>query len=354
LLQLSLIKDVGNITIQNLLEKVGADGLENLHQFILSDFLKLGLSQARAKQLVAGLADDTNLKKELALITKYQVSWITLADEGYPALLRHIQGSPPVLYWKGSLAALQDRALAIVGSRQANQYGQSVINEIVPQMVQAGYTIVSGGALGIDAMAHQAALKAGGTTIVVCGTGLKYVYPAQHATMFAEIIANGGAVVSSFAMDTVGMPNNFPARNRIISGLSQGCLVVQAAAQSGAKITAQFALEQGREVFVIPGLFGDPLSAGCHNLAQQGAKLVHNIEDILSELVPSYRPLVQNINKTTSNSADLLVNLCSSPISFDALLATVELESNALQERLFELQLDGILKQNFAGLWEKC
>lgn len=353
LLQLSLIPEIGPSTIQNLLEKIGADDFLNLHQFKVADFLALGLSLPRANHLVRGLQDDKQLTQELNLISKYHVKWTTINDQDYPYLLRQIPGAPAILYWTGNLVSWPERALAVVGSRQANQYGNRVIDEIVPQLVQAGYAIVSGGALGADAMAHRAALAAGGVTIVVGGTGLQHAYPAQHARLFAQIAANGGAVVSNFAMNVAGFAGNFPARNRIISGLSQGCLVVQAAEQSGAKITAHFALEQGREVFVIPGCFGDPLSAGCHRLAQQGAKVVHNITDILGEFTPLVASKLKNNVKTASNSSDLLVNLCSSPVSFDMLQEQLKIENNELQERLFELQLQGYIKQNFAGLWEK-
>lgn len=353
LLQLSLIPEIGPNTIQNLLEKIGADDFLNLHQFKANDFLALGLSLSRANQLVSGLKNERQLVQELALISKHHAQWTTIVDHDYPELLKHIQGAPAVLYWKGNLANFPQKALAVVGSRQANQYGKRVIDEVVPQLVQAGYAIVSGGALGADAMAHRATLAAGGVTIVVGGTGLMHSYPAKHERLFAEIAANGGAIVSSFAMNVAGLPGNFPARNRIISGLSQGCLVVQAAVQSGAKITAHFALEQGREVFVVPGCFGDPLSAGCHALAQQGAKVVHNITDILGEFSPVSVNKLKNNIKTTSNSGDLLVDLCSAPVSFDDLQTQLNIEANELHERLLELQLGGQIKQNFAGLWEK-
>lgn len=357
LLQLALIPEIGPNTIQNLLEKVGVDGVMHLHQLKMKDLIAIGLSVSRAQHLITGLQNERQLELELALIAKHNVHWTTILDDHYPSKLKAIQGAPPILYWKGNLLNWPERALAVVGSRQANHYGKRVIDEVVPQLVQAGYAIVSGGALGADTMAHRATLQAGGITLVVVGTGLVHTYPAQNARLFEEVVANGGAIVSNFAMNTRGLPGNFPARNRIVSGLSLGCLVVQAAAQSGAKITAHFALEQGREVFVIPGAFGDSLSAGCHELAQQGAKVVHSVGDILDEFSLISRPLIVNklkINvESASNSVDLLVDLCSTPVSFDDLQTQLNIETGELQARLLELQFEGRVQQNFAGLWKK-
>lgn len=359
ILQLSLIEEVGPATIGHLLEKIGADNLLSLHQFKLLDLQKLGFSPKKAQLILAGLRDTKSLEQELSLIAKHRVNWITILDSAYPENLKQISGAPAVLYWQGDLLNLLKRSLAVVGARKANNYAKTVIDQIVPELVLAGYTIVSGGALGVDAMAHRATLQAGGKTIVVCGTGLVHSYPAVHKKLYEQIIASGGAVVSCFNMATTGMPGNFPARNRIISGLSQGCLVVQAASSSGAKITAQFALEQGRELFVVPGLFGDELSAGCHELAQQGAKVIHTCEDIFIELQPerkafTHKPVVVSTNllKSACSLDDLIINLCSRQISIDDLQVELNLSIVAVQDRLFDLQLQGRVKQNFAGLWE--
>lgn len=360
ILQLSLIEEIGPVTIGSLLEKIGADHFLNLHQLKPLDLQNLGLSPKKASLILAGLRSTQILEQELNLIAKYQVNWTTILDQDYPAALRHIAGSPVVLYWRGDLLNLLDRALAVVGSRKANHYAKNVIDQIVPGLVQAGYTIVSGGALGVDAMAHRAALQMGGKTIVVCGTGLMHSYPSSHQKLYDQIVASGGALVSCFSMATTGLPGNFPARNRIISGLSAGCVVVQAASSSGAKITAQFALEQGRELFVVPGLFGDELSAGCHELAQQGAKVIHRLEDIFSDLLQerkqvTYQPAVSKpgLLKSACDLDNLIINLCSMPIGLADLQDKLDLPVVELQDRLFDLQLQGLVKQNFAGLWEK-
>jgi len=360
ILQLSLIEEVGPVTVGNLFEKIGADNFLNLHQFKLQDFQNFGFSPQKANLIFVGLRNTRALEQELNLISKHQIHWTTIFDQDYPERLRHIAGAPVVLYWRGDLLNLQDRVLAIVGSRKANHYAKSVIDQLVPDLVAAGYTIASGGALGVDAMAHRAALTAGGKTIVVCGTGLMHSYPVAHKKLYDQIVLSGGAIVSCFNMAMTGLPGNFPARNRIISGLSEGCLVVQAASQSGAKITAQFTLEQGRELFVVPGLFGDELSAGCHELAQQGAKVIHRVEDIFSELQPACKRMTKKIDTTghalLKNDYDidrLIINICSAPVGFDDLQVQLALPAVELKDRLFDLQLQGYIKQNFAGLWEK-
>ncbi len=360
LLQLTLIADVGANTICNLIEKLGTEQLLALYQMSQYEISQLGISPIKAAKIWSGLRDFQKLDRELDLIAKFQVFWTTILDSDYPKLLKNIPGAPAVLYWRGNLAKWPTRALAIVGSRQATSYANRVIEQIVPSLVQSGYAIVSGGALGVDTMAHQATLANHGETIVVCGTGLKHAYPMQNQRLFDQIAAANGAIVSSFNMETTGLPGNFPARNRIISGLSNGCLVVQAASQSGAKITAQFALEQGRELFVVPGLFGDLLSAGCHELAQQGAKVINSVTDIFSDLQPErktilYQPLVPSTNlvKTSCDISNLIINLCSSAVSQDTLADQLNLELSELQTRLFDLQLQGQIRQNFAGLWEK-
>lgn len=352
LLQLSLVDGVGSGTLQFLIDRLGVEGLVNLPKMQVADFGKFGFSVNRAAALVAGLCNLAALDHELELMQRYGVQWASVLDPSYPQRLLQISNPPTILYWRGSLPNDSDLALAVVGSRAANHYGQRVINEIVPALVQAGAVIISGGALGADAMAHRAALAAGGKTVVVCGVGLQHYYPKLHQRLFEEILAKGGALISSFSMELEAIPGHFPARNRIIAGLSQGCLVVQAAAQSGAKITAMHALEQGREVFVVPGLFGDALSAGCHNLAQQGAKLVHSVADILAELPGFVIDKQLELEEPETDLNRLVIRLCGRPLTFGELQAQLPpVAAPELQTRLFELQLQGRVCQNFAGLW---
>lgn len=210
---------------------------------------------------------------------------VALADEGYPERLRTIADPPAVLYCDGVLAPEDRYAIAIVGARQATPYGLRITTILAGELAARGFTIVSGLARGIDAAAHRAALEAGGRTIAVLGCGLDVDYPPQHADLRKEIAASGAAV-TEFAAGTLPLAHHFPKRNRIISGLSLGVVVVEAAESSGSLITARLALEQGREVFAVPGPVDSPLSKGPHGLLKQGAKLTETIDDIVEELLP--------------------------------------------------------------------
>jgi DNA processing protein len=210
---------------------------------------------------------------------------IALADDRYPAWLRAIPDPPAVLYCDGRIEPRDRQAVAIVGARKATPYGLRVTETLARELSGAGFTIVSGFARGIDAAAHRAALDAGGRTIAVLGCGLDVNYPPEHGRLREEIAASG-AVLTEFAPGTQPRPMNFPQRNRIISGLSLGVVVVEAAEDSGSLITARLALEQGREVFAVPGSIDAPLSRGPHGLIKQGAKLVETVDDIIEELLP--------------------------------------------------------------------
>ena len=211
---------------------------------------------------------------------------ITLADEIYPKALLEISDPPAMLYAKGDLSTLNLPSIAIVGSRNASTQGEKNAENFAQALAESGLCIVSGMALGIDGAAHRGALKANqGRTIAVVGTGLDIVYPSKHRDL-AHQIASQGLMLSEFAIGTPSRPENFPQRNRIISGLSLGCLVVEANIHSGSLVTAKFATEQGREVFAIPGSIHSPVSKGCHLLIKQGAKLVDTTKDITDELAP--------------------------------------------------------------------
>ncbi len=221
---------------------------------------------------------------EQELLIKHNIRRITASDVEYPSYLKEIHCPPPQLYVQGELLNSYTKLIAVVGSRKADSYGERVIASLVPELVAHGWAIVSGGALGADSFAHKATLQARGRTIVILGSGLLMPYPSSNRKLFSSIVDQGGSLVSSFSLDTPAYPSNFPARNRIISGMSRGVIVAQAAEKSGARITAHLALEQGREVFAIPGPIDHALSIGCNRLIQQGAKLVQTIDDIFTEL----------------------------------------------------------------------
>ncbi len=369
LLHLSLIDGVGPGVIKAIQTIHGSRSLELLYDVSAAQLAyEYGLSPAMAQKIVTGLSDTDLVNQEVTLIQKHRINWMSWDNPAYPALLKQIHLPPVIIYWRGTLPTTTS-AVAFVGSREANRYGQKVISSLVPELVQKGWAIISGGALGADTMAHQTALDNKGVTVAVLGSGLLKPYPASNSRLFDAIVAGGGAIVSSFSLETSAHPGHFPARNRIISGLSRGCVVVQAAAKSGALITAQFAVEQGRDVFAVPGAIDDPLSAGCHGLLTQGAKLITCADDILTEYgqtVPQTK--VKKDNSTVDDQqvevvqapitpgtmADTIVAACKFPCSTDDLLTQTGLSIQELMALLFDLQLSGYLVQNFAGLWEAC
>lgn len=226
------------------------------------------------------------IERPLAWAAEADSHILTLADEAYPRTLLDIADPPVLLYVKGDPALLQRPAIALVGARSATAQGEANAAAFARSLAEAGLTIVSGLALGVDAAAHRGALAAGpgsGGTVAVIGTGIDRIYPARNAALAREI-ASGGAIISEFALGTPPLQHNFPRRNRLIAGLAQGVLVVEAALNSGSLITARLATETGREVFAIPGSIHSPLSRGCHRLIRDGAKLVETAEDVIEEL----------------------------------------------------------------------
>ena len=244
-----------------------------------------GIGFKVAQSLRSYHPDDLAIARELDRIDELEYDLIGLTNRRYPVLLKMIPDPPPYLYLKGGIRPEDHRAIAIVGARRASGYGRAVTEQLSRELAARGFTIVSGMARGIDAWAHQAALEVGGRTIAVLGCGLDILYPQEHHEL-RESIGRQGAAVSEFPLGTPPDPGNFPKRNRVISGLSWGVVVVEAAEQSGSLITARLALDQGRDVFAVPGPIGAKTSVGTHALIKQGAKLVDNVEDILDELRP--------------------------------------------------------------------
>lgn len=285
--------------------------------------------------------------------------FITLGDEDYPADLLAIADPPLMLQVQGRLDVLRHPVrLAMVGSRHPTPQGQDNAHRFARALGETGVCIVSGLARGIDANAHEGALDAGAPTIAVVGTGLDRVYPRQHAALARRIVAGGGAIVSEYLLGTPPLAAHFPQRNRIISGLSQGTLVVEAALQSGSLITARTALEQGREVFAIPGSIHAPQSHGCHALIRQGAKLVESAQDILEDLrlAPPPQALAAAITDHGGNDPTddpLLQAMGFDPIGLDALQARTGEPTDRLQARLLELELDGLIARLPGGLLQR-
>lgn len=366
LLHFSLITSVGPAVIEKLVQNLTFEQIDSVYNFKIKDFQKYcGVSEKIATILVAGLADKNILDKELNLINKYSIKWSTFIDNNYPISLKAIHLPPTIIYWRGNIEPLNDKAIAFVGSRACNNYGIEMVNRLVPPLVQDDWTIVSGGALGIDTAAHNITIKDNGKTYVIMGSGLLSPYPTGNIKLFEKIIdSNNGAVISSFSLMQPPAAINFPIRNRIISGLSKACVVVQAAEKSGALITANYALNQGKEVCVVPGAVTDILSMGCNKLIAQGANLITSASDItdllgytqklkVSLINPNLTNLEKNINKTFINKTikEKIISLCSEPVDFDELLLKIECEEKKLQSELFDLQMEEKIEQNFMGLW---
>lgn len=234
---------------------------------------------------IANFNDWAEIDKEIQRARAAGIKMIPFSDAAYPASLRAIADPPPLLYVKGELRDNDSRAIAIVGSRSASDYGRRIARDLARGLASFGFTVVSGMARGIDGMAHESALQAGGRTLAVLGSGVDRAYPPEHEMLYRRISENG-AVISELPMGARPVAFNFPARNRLISGLSLGVVVVEATEKSGSLITASLAAEQGREVFAVPGEAGASRSRGSHRLIRQGAKLVETVEDIIEEIAP--------------------------------------------------------------------
>jgi len=293
--------------------------------------------------------DSARVAKDLDWLAGPRRGLLTLACPDYPVALRNCPDAPPLLFLAGDRAALAVPHLAVVGSRNPTASGAALARQFAAQLATSGLAIVSGLATGIDGAAHRGALQAGGWTLAVTGHGLDRVYPACHRDLAHDIVAHG-LLLSEFPPGTPPVRSNFPRRNRIISGLSLGVLVVEAAKRSGSLITARLAAEQGREVFAIPGSINNPLTRGCHALLRDGAKLVESVDDVLDEL-PSL-PVRPDSARTSSPAATvgegldgtsrrLLEALCAGPASIDALVVATGLNAATVLARLLALEVAG-------------
>ncbi len=284
-------------------------------------------------------------ERQLAAVERAGVHLVTCHSPVYPPSLREIHDPPPLLYVKGELTEQDRIAVAVVGSRRASEYGLRMAREIAAGLVRCGVTVVSGLARGTDAQAHWAALRGGGRTIAVLGSGVDVVYPGEHRAL-SQKVAQQGAVVSELPMGTQPDAENFPARNRIISGLSLGTLVVEAAEKSGSLITARFALEQGRDVFALPGLVGQG-TRGTHALLRDGAKLTERAEDIVEELAPQLLQQVRRASPAVLSSTQrrLIEPLRGGPVHIDVLIERTGLPVPVVMEALLGLELLGVVEQ---------
>lgn len=297
------------------------------------------------------------VRGNIAWLQDRNIHIIDADSDYYPSLLREVKRAPPIMYVWGDPTLLNLPQIAVVGSRSPTAGGRTNAMAFSRALAEAGFTITSGLALGVDVAAHQGALQADGRTLAILGTGIDQIYPARHVHIAEDIVAGGGAVVSEFPLGTGALPSNFPQRNRIISGLSCGVLVVEAAVKSGSLITARYALQQDREVFAIPGSIQNPLSKGCHALIKEGAKLVECPEDIVDELqgilafkqtevveTQVQEQIFRDLAGTENSSeAKVLEALGFDPVPFDMIAESTGLCAGELMACLMTMELKGLV-----------
>jgi len=349
---LKSVPGVGNLLCKRLIDRFKSP--ENALQASDQELLQVnGLTQRHVAAIKNHKPE--NIEAELALAANKDYRFVTLTDSNYPRLLREIPDPPPFLYVYGRLEG-NSANLAVVGSRNATGYGLSTTKDLCTSLASYNLTIVSGMARGIDTAAHQGALAAGGKTIAVLGSGLERIYPVENRKLFHRIAENG-AVVSEFPLMAGPEAHHFPIRNRIISGMSLGTVVVEASRKSGSLITARLAAEQNREVFAVPGSIQSFKSAGSHTLIKQGAKLVEHAQDVIEELVPLVpfnQRLENNSPDLTNKKLDCLSDdevrvyqaLDPYPVHIDDLARKISMEPGKLLSMLLKLELNGMVQQS--------
>lgn len=349
----SHLPGIGPVKIRRWLKQCG-DEIAALFSAPTQALQAWGLSAMEIKAIQH--PDWSAVERDLAWSQKPHCHLIVPEDSAYPVLLQELTDSPLVLYLQGSKALLNEPQLAMVGSRNPTVMGKECAEQFANCLAQAGLVITSGLAYGIDAACHRGALAAKAKTLAVLGTGLNQIYPRAHASLAADIIQSGGALLAEFPPDTPPIAKNFPRRNRIISGLSLGVVVIEAALQSGSLITARFAVEQNREVFAIPGSIHNPLSRGCHKLIQQGAKLVEKAEDILEELgalrdamVKSEGPKCSQLPQPNDAEQQILKQIGYEVTALDTIIIRSRLTASQVSSMLLSLELRGYVHRVTGG-----
>ena len=340
----SLIPGIGRVKLTQLENYFG--NLENAWQAAPADLKHSGLDRSSINAITSWRAK-VSLEAEMEKLDRYGVKVLTWHDADYPSRLKEIYDYPPVLCVRGSLLPDDEWCLAVMGTRRATVYGRQVTEEIVADLARSRIAIVSGLAKGIDSIAHSSALDAGGRSIAVFACGLDVVYPAENANL-ARRIMQQGALISEYPLGTRPKAENFPRRNRIMSGLSLGVLVVEAGETSGAMITARLALEQNREVFAIPGSILSPASRGTNHLIQEGAKLVGHYTDILEELnltAVARQVELKEVIPASETESLLLKQLSAEPTHIDEVCRSSGLPISAISSTLAMMELKGLVKQ---------
>ncbi|MDH7485018.1 MAG: DNA-processing protein DprA [Anaerolineae bacterium] len=340
----NLVTGIGPIRLRALLDTFG--DLGTAWHASPAQLREAGLDRRSLDNLLQARAT-LSLDRELEKVQRAGVQLLTWDDEAYPRHLRNIYDPPPLLYVRGELRPEDEWAVALVGTRRATVYGKEATRQLAGGLARSGITIVSGLARGIDAQAHRSALDAGGRTIAVLGSSVDIIYPPEHRRL-AEEIAQHGALISEYPLGTQPEASNFPPRNRIISGLSLGVVIVEAGVGSGALITADFAVEQGRDVFAVPGSIFQRSSEGCNQLIREGAIPVLSVSDILEELnltMVEQQAEVRAAVPATEMEARLLSHLSSEPTHVDELCRSVNLPVAQISSTLALMELKGLVRQ---------
>jgi DNA processing protein len=340
----NMVNGIGPARLDRLIERCGS--IEAAWRSSLPDMIAAGLDAKICTALIQAQRT-LDLDAELERAARAGIQLLTRDDEGYPAVLAQIPAPPPLIYVRGRLEEVDGWSVAVVGTRAPSTYGRDVARRIAGDLAGAGVTVVSGLALGIDTIAHAAALEAGGRTLAVLASGIDQVYPERNRGLANEIMARG-ALISEFPIGTKPIPQLFPVRNRIISGLALGTLVVEAGVQSGALITVRYALEQGRDVFAIPGPIFSPKSAGPNQLIRDGAGLVTQAQDILEALNLSAAAIQQEVQAAfpeDPTEAALFELVSYEPQHVDELRRQCELPIPVVSSTLAMLELKGLIRQ---------
>jgi len=353
-LALKTVPGVGNCMFLQLLKHFGEP--ENVFKASREELLKVEGMNIQLASMIADYKIPRTVQEDLALERKNHFTIITFSDLNYPALLRQIHDPPPVLYAYGRLRP-DSLNIAIVGSRNATPYGRAVTERLSGDLACRGFTVISGMARGIDSAAHIGALAAQGETIAVLGCGLGTVYPAENKALFHRI-GQRGAVISEFPFLTPPEAHNFPIRNRVISGLALGTIIVEATHKSGSLITARLAAEQGREVFAVPGSVTSFKSMGTHRLIKEGAKLVEHVNDVIEELNIGQQRVTVEPNKPAAiplsqTEKIVLSELSPYPIHIDKLARQVSLSAGEVSSLLLQLELKGLVTQSPGKLFSR-
>ena len=343
------IPGVGNVLYNRLIKKFQTP--KKVFHASPEDLKKIEGLRSQTIEAIISFKDKDWAKKELDQIEKQGITFLTIQDERFPRNLKEIYDPPPFLYVKGELREDDNFSLSLVGSRNASPYGKTMTKRLSRILTERGFTIVSGLARGIDTCAHKGALEGGGRTVAVLGSGIDLIYPWENKGLAKEITLHG-AIVSEFPLGTQPEAINFPSRNRIISGLSLGTVIVEASFRSGSLITARMALEQGREVFAVPGNIDSPWSKGTNRLIKEGAKLIMDPDDIIEEVLPQYKAPITSRQEKPPETKELTPEgqkifdlFDSNPLHIDHLIQQSGLQPNLVSSLLLELELTGLVKQ---------